>query len=119
MAEVGELRDTGVIEAVLEGQRKRFLDPRVASSFRGWNKTMLYHFLDREEYFSFRFVDGVPEPAARGKVEGAEIVYEMDTETFCAITSGQISGLKAWQQKKVKLRASVSDMLKLQKVDSI
>ncbi|MBN1628137.1 MAG: SCP2 sterol-binding domain-containing protein [Thermoleophilia bacterium] len=124
MAEIETATKTGGVllaelERVIEEQRRRFLDPRVASSFRGWNKTMQYSFTDTGEHFYFRFVDGAPEQVLRGKAEGAEIMYEMDTSTFFAITRRELSGLKAYQQKRVKLRASLPDMLKLQKIEGI
>ena len=55
----------------------------------------------------------------RGPAEGAEIVYELDTTTFLAITRRELSGMKAYQQKKARLKASLPDMLKVQKIDGI
>ncbi len=70
--------------ALLEEQRAKFADPRVAHNFRGWNKVMQYHISDFAEYFLIRLVDGAaqaiePSPAP---AERADISYKMDSETL-------------------------------------
>ena len=108
------------LERTLELFRLKFTDARVARDFTSWNgKTMQYLFTDSGDYYHIIFHDGVPAPAQRGKPEKAEIQYELSTETFLAMARKETTGLKAYAQGKVKLRASVPDMLKLQKIDSI
>ena len=104
---------------VLEEQRLRFSDPRVAKEFSRWNKTMQYHFTDLDEYYVIRFVEGRAEPPLCRQVEKPDIQYEMDSDTFLAITRKEITGLKAYQQKRIKLKAAMPDMLKLQKIDKL
>lgn len=108
------------LEKTLEMFRLKFRDARVAKDFKGWTgKTMQYLFTDSGEYFHITFQDDGPAPAVRGKPAKADIQYELSTETFLAMARKEITGLKAYTQGKVKLRASVPDMLKLQKIDSI
>jgi hypothetical protein len=109
------------LAAILEQQRRKYEDPRVAGSFKGWNKTMQYHFTDTNEYWVMRLVNGAPQPAEKvqGPVEKPEIQYEMDTETLRAMNSGELSGMAAFQQKKLKLKASMPDMMKLQALNRI
>lgn len=108
------------LEGTLETFRLKFMDARVAKDFKGWNgKTMQYLFTDSGEYYHITFRDGEPAPAVRGKPGKAEIQYELSTETFLALARREITGLRAYAQGKVKLRASMPDMLKLQKIDSI
>ncbi len=108
------------LESTLEMFRLKFLDARVARDFKGWTgKTMQYLFTDIGEYYHLRFQEGVPTPAVKGKADKAEISYEMSTETFLALARKEMSGMKAFAQGKVKIRASMPDMLKLQKIDSI
>lgn len=104
---------------VLEEQSLRFADPRVSKEFSRWNKTMQYHFTDRDEYYVIRFVEGRVQQPLREQVPKPDIQYEMDSDTFLAITRKEITGLKAYQQKRVKLKASMPDMLKLQKIDKL
>jgi putative sterol carrier protein len=107
--------------ALLEEQRRKYEDPRVAGQFKGWNKTMQYHFTDSGEYWIIRMVNGEPLPAQ--KIEAPlvkpEIQYEMDTEILRDMNSGRLSGMEAFQQKKLRLKASMPDMMKLQSLNRI
>jgi putative sterol carrier protein len=122
MAEVlgeGQVLELSV-EDCLETFRRKFLDPRVVKDYKGWSdRVMLYHFTDTDEYYHIRFQDGVPLPAAKGRVEKADVFYEMSTATFRAMSRKELSGLKAYAQGKVKVRAAMPDLLKLQKLDSL
>jgi hypothetical protein len=101
---------------ILEAERLRFTEEGNARHFSGWNKTMQYAFTDSGEHFHFAFADGKPGPLVRGKAEKPEIEYRMDTDTFAAITSKNLDSMKAFQRGLVKIKASVPDMLKLQKL---
>jgi putative sterol carrier protein len=104
----------------LETFRLKFLDPRVVKDYKGWSgKVMQYHFTDTGKYYHIRFQDGVPQPAVRGKPEKADVTYEMSSQIFLAMSRKEISGLKAYAQGKVKVRAPMPDLLKLQKLDSL
>ena len=104
---------------VLEEQRQKFNHPKVAKDFSRWNKTMQYHFTDRGEYYLIRFVEGQPLPPAEEQHPKPDIQYEMDSATFFAIAQKEISGFKAYQQKRIRLKAAMPDMLKLQKIDKL
>ncbi len=115
----GQVLEQGV-EQALELFRSKIMDPRVVKDYKGWSgKVMQYHFTDTGAYYHIRFQDGLPQPAAKGKPEKADVTYEMSSETFLAMSLKQISGLKAYAQGKVKVRASMPDLLKLQKLDSL
>ena len=108
------------IEQCIEGFRMKFFDPRVVKDYKGWSgKVMQYYFPDTGRYYHIRFQDGLPQPAVEGKPEKADVLYEMSTEVFRALTRKEISGLKAFAQGKVKVRAAMPDLLKLQKLDSL
>jgi len=116
---MGDLQELSV-EQCLEGFRRKLMDPRVARDYRGWSgKVMQYHFPDTGAWWHIRFQDGLPLPAAEGRPEKADIHYEMSTATFLALTRKELSGLKAFAQGKVKVRAAMPDLLKLQKLDSL
>ncbi len=106
---------------ILEEQRKKFEDPRVVGQFKGWNKTMQYHFTDTNEYWLIKLVNGAPQPAEKvpGPAEKPEIQYEMETETLKAMNTGELSGMAAFTSKKLKLKASMPDMMKLQSLNRI
>ncbi|MHA1766113.1 MAG: SCP2 sterol-binding domain-containing protein [Promethearchaeota archaeon] len=107
-----------LIEA-LNIMRQKFLNEKVKASFKNWNKTMQYYFPDKDEYWNIELKNGVPEELKQGEISNPAIKYEMDTDTFLAITRKQISGMKAYQQKKVKVKAKMPDLMKLQKLDKL
>ena len=100
-------------------QTARFTNPKVASSFKGWTRTMQYVFPDIDLAMVIEVKDGVPAQPVEGKAEAAQVVYEMSTDTFLAIARKELGGLKAYSQKLVKVKASMPDLLKLQKLDSL
>ncbi|MFW9867110.1 MAG: SCP2 sterol-binding domain-containing protein [Candidatus Thorarchaeota archaeon] len=104
---------------ILEEQKKKYTYEKVASSFKKWNKTIQYHFTDREEYYSFELVNGQPGSIIEGKIENPDIEYTMSTETFMSLVKKEITGFKLYQQKKIKVKASMPELLKLQKLDKI
>jgi len=115
-AQVGQLS----VEQCLESFRGKFCDPRVAKDYKSWSgKVMQYHFTDTDQYYYIRFQEGQAQPAVKGKPEKADIFYEMTTEVFRALTRKEISGLKAYAMGKVKVKAAMPDLLKLQKLDSL
>lgn len=105
--------------ATLSAQRERFSHQKIVSSFKGWNRVMQYRFPDLELFLALPVTDGVPGEIVEGKVEGAQVTYEMSSDTFLAIHRKELSGMKAYAQKLVKVKASMPDLLKLQKLDSV
>jgi len=107
----GQVREQTVeqtVEQCLEIFRSKILDPRVVKDYKAWsNRVMQYHFTDTGEHYHIRFQDGLPQPAVKGKVEKADVYYEMSSAVFLALTRKEISGLKAYAQGKVKVKASV------------
>ena len=104
---------------ILEKQADKYSDPRVARHFKGWNKTLQYHFTDIDEYYVIELVDGVPQPLEKKKLDNPTIKYTMSVETFLALNKGEVSGFKLYQQKKLKINATMPEMMKLQKLDKI
>ena len=74
-----------------------------------------------DEYFLIRMVDGaaqVPE-SLPAPLERPEVSYQMDSETLRAMTSGEITGAEAFRRRRLKLKASFSDIMKLQSLDRL
>jgi putative sterol carrier protein len=104
---------------IVKGQAAKFMDERISKAFKKWNKTMEYFFTDIEEYYKIVLVNGEPVEVSEGKAEKADIKYEMSTETFYAIVKKELSGMKAYNQKKVKVKGPMSDLMKLQKLEKV
>ncbi len=78
---------------------------------------MQYHFTDTDEKWYIKLVDGKTDEPVKGEVEKAEISYKMSTETFLEVMRSKISGLKAYSSGKLKVKASMPDLMKLQKLN--
>ncbi|NHJ87191.1 MAG: SCP2 sterol-binding domain-containing protein [Asgard group archaeon] len=90
---------------------------KFARHFKGWNKTMQYFFSDTQDYWYLKLIDGQPEEPVKGKIENPEISYEMTTDDFMSLMQGEVSGLKLYNAKRLKIKASMPDIIKLQKLN--
>jgi hypothetical protein len=108
--------DAEIIEQI-NVLKERITSEKLAKHFKTWNKTMQYYFPDINAYFHIILEKGVPGEVIKGKVEKPEISYEMTTEDFFALNRGEVSGLKLYNQKRLKIKASMPDILKLQKLN--
>ena len=109
-------------EAVMETlrlQRARFTHEKTAPSFRGWSRTMQYLFPDIGLSVILPVLDGIPGELREGRVENPQVIYEMSSDTFMSIHRREITGMQAFMKKLVKVKASMPDLLKLQKLDSV
>ena len=105
------------LRQLLELQMERFYEEKALKAFQGWTRTMQYYFTDIQEFWYIRVVDGKPGEPNEGKVEKPEVLYEMSSDTFASIARREITGMKAYMQGKVKVKASMGDLMKLQKLD--
>ena len=82
---------------------------------------MQYYFTDVGAYYVIRLVDGKAQPAERLEkpLHRPDIAYEMDTGTLLAMTRGELSGMQAYRQRRLRLRASFLDMMKLQSLNKV
>ncbi len=103
----------------LKIQRTRFTHEKIAPSFKGWSRTMQYLFPDIKLSVILPVVDGVPGELREGNAENPQVVYEMSSDTFMSIHRREITGMQAFMRKLVKVKASMPDLLKLQKLDSV
>ena len=103
----------------IKSQAAKFTDERISKAYIKWNKTVQYYFPDIDEYYKIVLVNGEPVEISPGESEKPDIKYEMTTETFYAIVSKKLTGMKAYNQKKVKVKGSMPDLMKLQKLDKV
>ena len=105
-------------EILIEMQKtiEKITSEKLARNFKGWNKTMQYYFTDTDEKYYIKLVNGIPEEPVKGEDPDAKIKYYMATQDFLAMQRGEVSPMKLYNQKRVKVKASMPDLLKLQKL---
>lgn len=103
----------------LRAQNARFAHPKAAAAFKGWSRVMRYVFPDLGLTATIEVNDGVPAEPAEGAAADAQVAYEMSSDTFLAIARRELTGMQAYTRKLVKVKASMGDLLKLQKLDAL
>jgi len=103
----------------LRAQNARFSHEKVAGSFKGWSRIMRYVFPDIGLTATIAVTDGVPSEPAEGGSDAAQVSYEMSSDTFLSIARKELTGMQAYSRKLVKVKASMGDLLKLQKLDAL
>ena len=96
--------------------RENFLTEKSKKVFRKWNKTMAFEFTDLDKTHYFNIEAGVPGEIIEGKPEKANVTITTDSETWVKVMTGELGGMKAYTAKKLKVKGSMPDLLKLQKL---
>jgi hypothetical protein len=113
------MADREQVLETLRAQNARFTHPKVAASFKGWNRQMRYDFPDLGLSVRITVRDGVPADPVEDGDGSAQVVYEMSGDTFLAIARRELTGMQAYTRRLVKVKASMPDLLKLQKLDAL
>ena len=100
--------------AALETARSRMIDEDGKPVLTGWNRKVLYHFPDIDEYWYMQVVDGYPQPPVQEEIEDADVRIRMTSEIFVGLMNGTVNGMRAFTSGKVKVKASMADVRKLQ-----
>ncbi len=96
---------------------KNFNTEKAKKTFRKWSKTMAFEFTDLGKIFYTNIEKGVPGDLIEGKPEGKiHVRISTDAATWKGIMSGEIGGMKAYTSKRLKVKGSMPDLLKLQKL---
>ncbi|MHA1227390.1 MAG: SCP2 sterol-binding domain-containing protein [Candidatus Hodarchaeales archaeon] len=102
--------------AMINKLRENFMTEKAQKTFRKWNKVMSFEFTDLGKTFYFHIEHGKPSEIIEGVPLKPNIKIITDSETWSGIMKGEISGMKAYTAKKLKVKGSMPDLLKLQKL---
>lgn len=100
--------------AALETARSRMMNEDGQPVLEGWNRKVLYHFSDIDEYWYMQVVDGYPQPPVQEEIEDADVRIKMTSDIFVGLMNGTVNGMRAFTSGKVKVKASMADVRKLQ-----
>lgn len=96
--------------------RENFLTEKSQKVFRKWNKVMSFEFSDIGKTYYFKIENGTPSEIAEGEPEKSNVKITTDSKTWVGVMSGEISAMKAYTSKNLKVKGSMPDLLKLQKL---
>ncbi len=100
-------------DAIEKFNRKVEEDERIASELEGIERTIVVRLKDDGAYH-FRIENKKASPLQEGDVDG-DIEIISDSETITALFNREIGPMKAIATKRLKINASIQDMLRIRK----
>jgi len=104
-----------VIDA-LNAAREKLLTEEAKKEFKGWTRTIQYYFPDSDEYWHFEVIDGIPGELINAEADDADIRFTMKEKILLGLIDGSVNGMLAFTTGKIKVKASLKDISKLQKL---
>jgi putative sterol carrier protein len=89
-------------------------DPKLKAEVTGKVKTILLLIEDGPSYH-FVLENGHIDGVLEGGIKDADVIVTSDMETMVGIFSGEVSALRAYALKKLRLKASLQDLMTLRK----
>jgi putative sterol carrier protein len=104
------------IKPYLQKMVDRFADPAVQASLKGFTKSLQFKFSDTNEVWLIRAVDGKEATLTQEAIEKPDILVTMATDILSGIMDKKINGTTAYMQRKIQVKGSMEDLMKLQKI---
>lgn len=98
----------------LQTVRQKFKDPETKTKFTGFDRTLEFQFTDLNASYHTRIHDQKMEPFTQGSLEKPNLLVTTDSSTLIGILEGRLSPLDAYSTGKLKVKGSMTDLLKLQ-----
>ena len=93
-----------------------FSNPSVQSSLKGFSRVMLFRFTDSNEDWLITTVDGREATLTKATSPSPDILVTTTTEVLTGVMDRRINGLAAYMQKKIQVKGSMDDLMRLQKL---
>jgi len=100
----------------LDEIRKMFDNPEVKEKFKGFKRSVQFKFSDVGANYVLRISEEANATLAEETIEKPDITIEMDSATFMGIRNKKISGTQAYISGKLKVKGTMPDLLKLQRL---
>ncbi|MFX1474988.1 MAG: SCP2 sterol-binding domain-containing protein [Promethearchaeota archaeon] len=101
-------------KALLDGICSKFDDPGMKAQFAGYDRTLEFKFTDLDTSFHTRIHDQSMDFWVEGALEKPNMLVTTDSGTIKGILEGSLSPLDAYSMGKLKVKGSMTDLLKLQ-----
>lgn len=104
------------IQPYLQTIVSRFDDPSIRASFKGFEKTLQFHFTDTNQAFVIAVANDGSATLAEKTAEKADITITTTTEVLAGIMDKKVNPMTAFATRKIKVNGAMDDMMKLQKL---
>ncbi len=101
-------------DAVRKFNEKAQADPKLAAELEGVERKVLIDCRDGPKY-SFLLKDKQIGPLSEAPVDAPDVTIVSDTETLTALLKKEMGPMKAYATQKLKIKASLDDVLRLRK----
>ena len=102
-------------DAIEKLNAKRESDEKARAELDGLDRTIMISLSDGR-IFNFAIENGHLGELGEGAIQNPDILIESDAETLEGIFRGEIGAMKALALKKIKVMASIQDMLRIRKL---
>jgi putative sterol carrier protein len=104
------------VQPYLQRIADQFDNPKVQTSFKGFNRTMLFRFTDTNEDWVIRTVDGKEATLVKDSHTNPDLTVTTTAEVLTGVMDRKINALVAYMQRKIQVQGSMEDLMKLQKL---
>ena len=104
------------IKPYLQKMVERFANPAVQASLKGFTRTLQFKFTDTNESWLIKAVDGKEASLSQEAVEKPDILVTISSDILAGIMDKKVNGTTAYMQRKIQVKGSMEDLMKLQKI---
>jgi putative sterol carrier protein len=101
---------------LLDRIKGRFTEPSIQESFKGFTKKIMFDFTDTKEQYVLSVVDGKEASVEKTAAQSADVVVTISTDTLAGIMNRTTNPVTAYVTRKIKVKGSMEDLMKLQKI---
>ena len=94
----------------------QFDNPKVQTSLKGFTRIMLFRFTDTSEDWLIQTVDGKEATLVKDSHTNPDLTVTTTAEVLTGVMDRRINGMAAYMQRKIQVKGSMEDLMKLQKL---
>jgi len=100
----------------LQKIQKKFDDPLIRGAFVGYTRTFLFEFTDINESYTMHIINGDTATLEKGATGLADLTVTTTSEVLVAVGDKKLNPMIAYSTRQVRVKGSMEDLLKLQKL---
>ena len=104
------------VQPYLQKIVEQFDNPKVQTSLKGFTRTILFRFMDTNEDWLIRTVDGREATLVKDTHTSPDLTVTTTAEVLTGVMDRKINGMAAYMQRKIQIKGSMDDLMKLQKL---
>jgi putative sterol carrier protein len=101
---------------LLSRLRDRFSEPAIQESFKGFTKKILFDFTDTKEQYLISVEDGKTATLEKVAAGAGDVVVTTTTDILSGIINKTVNPVTSYVMRKLKVKGSMEDLMKLQKL---